>query len=132
MKAYQGLCLSLPVTTELQSEKKCISRHLHPTMSQTACASKQSDQSSIDVLWIDAGAQTALSIRWKHMSEGTLIRGGFRMGRGSVKPLLPPTPTSKFWINLINLEYRIYPKYSHPCSLPYTFFNVHFTACECA
>ena len=27
----------------------------------------------------------------------------------------------KFWINMINLEYRIYPKYSHPYSLSYTY-----------
>ena len=38
----------------------------------------------------------------------------------------------ELWINLINLEYRIYPKYSHPGSLPYTSLQeVHFTACEC-
>ena len=37
-----------------------------------------------------------------------------------------------FWKNLINLEYRIYPKYSHPCSFPYTSLQqVHFTAFEC-
>ena len=40
----------------------------------------------------------------------------------------------KFWIHLINLEYRIYPKYSHPCSLyvPYTSLQqLHFTTYEC-
>ena len=35
---------------------------------------------------------------------------------------------AKFWMNLINLKYRIFPKYSHSCSLPYTYiiFRFHF------
>ena len=33
---------------------------------------------------------------------------------------------------LLSVAMRIYPKYSHPCSLPYTpLQRVHVTACEC-
>ena len=48
-------------------------------------------------------------------------RGGVQLNTTPAPTPLHPTPLDskfhlqgKFWINLINLGYRIYPKYSHP------------------
>ena len=48
-------------------------------------------------------------------------RSGFRGGSGNWSNPRPLFDSKfhihlNFWINMLNLEYRIYPKYSHPCS----------------
>ena len=63
---------------------------------------------------------------FRHQSE----QETWHMTRSTSLPLHPLPPPSlpfdskfyfpgKFWINLMNFEYHIYPKYSHPCCLPY-------------
>ena len=66
-------------------------------------------------------------------SEG--VRRSGRTSTHSHPPAPPPLYSKfhfhrKFLIHLINLEYSIYSKYSHPCSLPHTSLK-SFTTCEC-
>ena len=63
---------------------------------------------------------------YTHKEEEVIThRGGFRGGsRGSAEPpfvLYFLYFHGEVWINLINLGYRICPKYHTPYSLPYAF-----------
>ena len=86
--------------------------------------------SCIENFWLKNMPYLVHSISlYSALSEGVGVGGGGEGWWGSVETSFDSKFHfhRKFWIKLINLEYRFYPKYSHPFSLSYTSLQqVHF------